>query len=61
MLHIDEIRSVEASAATVTELTLSDRLIGLAKDAERAGFRRAAERLVQLACEVFDEAALQQA
>jgi hypothetical protein len=61
MLHIDQIRSVEASAELVTELTLSHRLIALAKDAERAGFRGSAERLVRLACDVFDEVAMQQA
>ncbi len=59
MLHIDQIRSVEASPERVTELTLSDRLIALAKEAERAGFRGAAERLVRLACDVFDEVATQ--
>ncbi len=59
MLHIDRIRSVEASGGLVTELTLSDRLIALAKEAERAGFRGAAERLVRLACDVFDEVAMQ--
>jgi hypothetical protein len=59
MLHIDQIRPVEPSTAPVTELTLSDRLIALAKDAERAGFRKAAEGLVRLACDVFDEAGVQ--
>lgn len=37
-------------------LLLSDRLIALAQDAERAGFRGTAKRLVALACNVFDEA-----
>ncbi|HJS85407.1 MAG TPA: hypothetical protein VJ779_08095 [Acetobacteraceae bacterium] len=44
----------------MTELTLSDRLIALAKEAERAGFKGAAERLVRLAYDVFDEAGMQQ-
>lgn len=38
-------------------LLLSDRLIALAQDAERAGFRGTAAHLVDLACAVFDEAA----
>jgi len=40
----------------VSELILSDRLIALAEDADRAGFTDTAERLVTLACSVFDEA-----
>ncbi len=56
MLHIDDIRPLDAPALAVTELTLSDRLIALAQDADRAGFRQAARRLVRLACDVFDEA-----
>lgn len=56
MLHIDDIRSLDAPSLVVTELTLSDRLIALAKDADRAGFQQAARRLVRLACDVFDEA-----
>ena len=38
-----------------TPLVLSDRLISLAEDAERAGLRATATRLVRLACAVFDE------
>ncbi len=53
MLHI---RHIEVLPGTVTELTLSDRLIALAEDADRAGFRAAAASLVRLACAVFDEA-----
>ena len=41
----------------VSELILSDRLIALAEDADRAGYTDTAERLVTLACSVFDEAA----
>lgn len=40
----------------LSELVLSDRLITLAEDAERAGYTDTAERLVTLACSVFDEA-----
>ena len=39
-----------------SELVLSDRLIALAEDAGRAGFTDTAERLITLACSVFDEA-----
>jgi hypothetical protein len=39
-----------------SELVLSDRLIALAEDADRAGFTDTAERLITLACTVFDEA-----
>ncbi len=56
MLHIRHISTVEPPRVRVTELTLSDRLIALAEDAERAGFRGAAASLVGLACAVFDEA-----
>jgi hypothetical protein len=40
----------------VSELMLSDRLIALAEDAGRAGYTSTADRLVTLACSVFDEA-----
>jgi hypothetical protein len=40
----------------VSELVLSDRLISLAEDADRAGYTDTAESLVALACSVFDEA-----
>ena len=43
-------------APSVSELILSDRLIALAEDADRAGYTNTAERLVTLACSVFDEA-----
>jgi hypothetical protein len=48
-----------ASAAAkppFSELILSDRLISLAKDADRAGYTDTAEHLLTLACSVFDEA-----
>ena len=40
----------------VSELILSDRLIALAEDADHAGYTATAERLLKLACSVFDEA-----
>ena len=48
--------TLATSPASVSELILSDRLIALAQDADRAGFTDTAERLVNLACTVFDEA-----
>jgi len=39
-----------------SNLILSDRLIALAEDADRAGYKDTAEMLVNLACSVFDEA-----
>jgi hypothetical protein len=38
-------------------MMLSDHLITLAEEAERAGYTNTASRLVSLACTVFDEAA----
>jgi hypothetical protein len=43
--------------SAVSELVLSDRLIALAQDADRAGYTETAEHLLNLACGVFDEAA----
>ncbi len=40
----------------VSPLVLSDRVIALAQDADRAGYTGTAEQLVCLACAVFDEA-----
>ena len=55
MLHA---MTIDATAkAAVSELILSDRLIALAQDADRAGYTDTAERLVTLACSVFDEVA----
>ncbi len=53
MLHI---QAVTSETSPVTELTLSDRLIALARDAARAGFQGTAARMVRLAHDVFDEA-----
>jgi hypothetical protein len=46
-----------ATKPALSELVLSDRLITLAKDADRAGYIDTAEHLLTLACSVFDEAA----
>ena len=43
------------AAPPVSPLVLSDRLITLARDADRAGFTGTADRLVRLAYAVFDE------
>ncbi len=39
----------------VSKLVISDRLIALAQEAERAGYISTAHELVDLACAVFDE------
>lgn len=52
MLHMIE---VSPASHRPSELVLSDRLIALAKEAERAGFRQLAETLVRLACDDFEE------
>ena len=41
---------------TLSPMTLSDRLITLAKDADTAGYAMTAEQLVRLAMTIFDEA-----
>ena len=43
------------TAAHVSPLMLADRLLTLAKDADRAGLRRPAQRLLKLAYAVYDE------
>ena len=43
-------------SANVSLMTLSDRLITLAQDAEKAGYSVTAEQLVRLAMMIFDEA-----
>jgi hypothetical protein len=43
-------------SVTVSPLTLSDRLITLAKDADTAGYAATAEQLLKLAITIFDEA-----
>ncbi len=44
-----------AAQAPVSKLVMSDRLIRLAEEADRAGYTRMAHTLVDLACAVFDE------
>ena len=46
---------LRAGAISVTPLVLSDRLISLAEQADRAGLRRVAERILSLACCILDE------
>ena len=53
MLHVTAAQVMPKPACS--ELVLSDRLIALAEDADRAGFLDTAEHLVTLACSVFDE------
>ena len=48
--------TVPPGEVVVSEMVLSDRLITLAEDADRAGYADTAERLITLACSVFDEA-----
>ncbi len=55
MIRAQNVDGMQAPA--VSELILSDRLISLAEDADRAGYTHTAERLVTLACSVFDEVA----
>jgi hypothetical protein len=47
-----------ARSSVTSPLTLSDHLITLAEEADRAGYTSTARRLISLACTVFDEAAL---
>ena len=54
MLHVMTNSAVAKPA--VSELMLSDRLITLAEDADRAGYTTTAERLLDLACSVLDKA-----
>jgi hypothetical protein len=44
-----------AAEPAFSELVLSDRLITLAEDADRAGYTTTAERLLKLACGAFDK------
>ena len=50
------IESAFRQTATPSPMTLSDRLITLAKEADTAGYAATAEQLVQLALTIFDEA-----
>jgi hypothetical protein len=49
-------RTDTAFSRPCSPLILSDRLITLAEAAEQAGYTETAERLVTLACTIFDEA-----
>ena len=53
---IPAINTEASQKSTVSVLVLSDRLIGLAEAADRAGYTDTADHLVTLACSVFDEA-----
>jgi len=54
MMHI--MPATPPRRADYSELVLSDRLLTLAEDADRAGYTGTAEMLLNLACSVFDEA-----
>ena len=48
-------RIIPQSQPAFSPLLLSDRLLTLAEDADRAGYRIAAEHLLSLASEVLDQ------
>jgi len=50
-------RIVPQNEPSFSPLLLSDRLLTLAEDADKAGFRTAAESLLSLASEVLDQPA----
>ena len=52
-LHEDHLHE---NQGLVSKLVMSDRLIALAQEAERAGYIGTAHDLINLACAVFDEA-----
>ncbi len=54
-MHDVQVEGTPSPAVQVSQLVLSDRLLTLARDADRAGFSFAARRLVRLAHNVFDE------
>jgi hypothetical protein len=43
------------NVSCISPLMLADRMLSLAADADRAGLRRPAERLLRLAYAVYDE------
>jgi hypothetical protein len=53
---ISQPTAVTIRPTETSPLTLSDHLISLAEEADRAGYTSTARRLVNLACTVFDEA-----
>lgn len=48
-------RRARGDGPLITPLILSDRLLQMAKDADRAGYRTSARRLVRLAHSVLDD------
>ncbi len=50
-----QLRFVETPSSAPSPLVLSDRLLTLAQDADRAGYAVTAEHLLQLAHTVFEE------
>lgn len=53
---ISDIEACAIQANILSPMTLSDRLITLAKDADTAGYMVTADQLVRLAMTIFDEA-----
>ena len=47
-------QSIVLATPVRSPLMLADRMITLAQDADRAGYSKAASRLVRLACKVLD-------
>jgi hypothetical protein len=45
----------QPSGPTISPLLLSDRLLSLAQDADKAGYRVPAKRLLRAALEILDE------
>jgi hypothetical protein len=55
MLHIEPAQLPDSSrSAPLSPLMLGDRLISLAKDADRVGLPEIAHQLIQLACDVLE-------
>ena len=54
---LSQTQTITASASQTSPLVLSDHLITLAQEADRAGYTSTARRLITLACNVFDEPA----
>ena len=53
------LQPAQIAPAPVSPLVLADRLISLAREADRAGFTDSASRLVGIALAVFDERPVQ--
>jgi hypothetical protein len=49
------LQSTQTNSVPVSPLVLADRLITLAREADRAGYTDSASRLVSMALAVFDE------